>query len=253
MRNCFDPDDPNSFWTDLAAFHVPEAIRTLVEVRSIEGEWFVQEMNEAEGAVVNADLYSVNFGNTLSISGMEVTPQEFFNHIRLNFLDFDDDCNTTFGLNTGTSNERDLERWNSTDPVGSIVDIDIHAAGRIGIIPFIPQPDDATVVTSDFNNDPTQHTYNWTFSTISTPFSDNGDHPVSGHRQFGLVLNPDTGKWEFFIRGLDRVTSNILPSVVLDGGNTLWECLTNNLAKDLGGVVNQPEGMLTQVLWTKSP
>ena len=84
-----------------------------------------------------------------------------------------------------------------------------------------------------------------TFSTISTPFYEAGDHPVSGHRQFGLVLDPESNEWIFFARGLDRVTDNWIPfaddnEVVLGGGHDLWTCLMSNVSIFFGGTVQEP-------------
>lgn len=239
FTNCFDKDDPNSYWKDLAAFRVPASVVTVVESRGSD-DWFVQEFNDAAGAVVNADFYSVNLGTTLAFDGVDVTPQQMFDSIRINFLNFDDGCNTTFGLNTGASNENDQTLWLSNNPVGAIVDIDITPLWIFNLLP----DDDATVVTSAYNNDSATNNYNWTFSTISTPFFENGDHPVSGHRQFGLVQEPTTMNWIFYTRGLDRVSKNYLSlglidqsGPVLGGGHDLWTCLTQNLANELNGTV----------------
>ncbi len=245
FRNCFDPDDPNSIWIDLAAFTVPEVIRAEVENRNDFGSdaWFVQDIQDAEGTVVNADFYSVNLGSDLMINGQPVTPQEIFEYIRLNFTDFDDGCNSTFVLNTGASNEQDEERWLSDDPVGAVVDIDIEPATD-PLLQLFPD-DDATVVTSHYANDPNTNEFSWTFSTISTPFGINGDHPVSGHRQFGITIDPNTNEWTFYVRGLDRVTDNWVPfidnnNLVLGGGHDLWTCVMDNVAQLFNGEVNEP-------------
>ena len=98
---------------------------------------------------------------------------------------------------------------------------------------------------SDYNNDADTETYNWTFSTIRTPFGINGFHPVSGHRQFGLVKDPETGNWTFYARGFDRVSDPWIPfvddnKIVFGGGDALWNCLIGNVAEFFGKEPNEP-------------
>ncbi len=235
FTECFDENDPNSVWSDLLSFSTPEFIRETIEQRASDGSWFVHDLDDARGPLVNADFYSVNFGNNgLAINGVTADPQTFFEHIRDSFTDFDDNCNSEFRLNKNSSNQMDEEIWNSEDPTGAVVDIDIIFT------------DDAAVVVSDFNNDMTTGNFNWTFTTISTPFEMTGDHPVSGHRQFGLVQN-DNGEWIFYTRGLDRATSvprlfsRRFSNFGFDMGGNLWECLMDNVSQALGGEVESLE------------
>jgi len=241
FTDCIDSNDPNRIWADLAAFRVPASLAQVVTEKG--DQWFVHEMNDAEGSLINADLYRVSLGPDLP--GI---PQEIFENIRLNFGFFDDGCNSTFSIGVGASSSNDAILWQSNNPAGAIIDIDIEPLPPI--TNFLPD-DDATVIVSDYNNNSTSGNFNWTFSTISTPFGVNGDHPVSGHRQFGLIYDDSIGEWIFYIRGLDRVTDNyyftgefklfgiptsaedIFSNFIFNGGHTLWECLTENLAKEL--------------------
>ncbi|PWG80637.1 hypothetical protein [Pararcticibacter amylolyticus] len=76
--------------------------------------------------------------------------------------------------------------WNSQNPLGAVIAIDM--AG----------PDNSSVIVSDYQSD------KWTCLTIFDPKY--GQHPVSGHRDFGLTANVD-GSYTFYTRGVDRLTS----------------------------------------------
>jgi hypothetical protein len=59
--------------------------------------------------------------------------------------------------------------------------------------------DDAPVLTTQAGE------YHWVFTPVST-FWDS-DHPLAGHRQFGLTANDD-GSFTFYTRGIDRLWDN---------------------------------------------
>ena len=80
----------------------------------------------------------------------------------------------------------ETELWESDDPLGSIIYIDIPI-------------DEGVVVCTEYTN-----SY-WYFMTMNAPYA--GNHPVSGTRQFAYVQNPD-GSFDFFVRGVDRFDQN---------------------------------------------
>ncbi|MFV5687459.1 hypothetical protein ACM55M_02400 [Flavobacterium sp. ZT3R25] len=75
--------------------------------------------------------------------------------------------------------------------MGAIIHINIPTAG------------DGSVVCSEYTSN------SWIFTTIEVPWGLNqgqdGVHPVSGNREFGIIQNPD-GSYTFYTRGVDRMT-----------------------------------------------
>ena len=65
-----------------------------------------------------------------------------------------------------------------------------------------------------------------------------GNHPVSGTRQFGYEINPD-GSYNFFVRGVDRLDSNLYYNTILMTTRVdpflavdfLWSTFQKNLNK----------------------
>jgi hypothetical protein len=74
--------------------------------------------------------------------------------------------------------------WNSSNPLGAGIDI--------------KGPDNGSVIVTRTGDNL------WRFSTIFDPHY--GQHPVSGHRDFGYTLNGD-GSYTFYTKGVDRLTS----------------------------------------------
>ena len=101
--------------------------------------------------------------------------------------------------------------------------------------------DDLSVMATDVQE------YSWIFTTVQNPHD--GQHPVSGNRQFGIEFNED-GSISFFTRAADRVTGDLDrlfgENVVFKGGEKIWEGLQKNIANFVnknGGKakVNKPE------------
>lgn len=74
--------------------------------------------------------------------------------------------------------------------------------------------DNAAVAYSESDNT------HWRFSTLSTPFSVTGNHPVSGAREWGIKQSGSS--WVFYTRGADRTTGipkTLLQDVAFGGGS----------------------------------
>jgi hypothetical protein len=73
----------------------------------------------------------------------------------------------------------------------------------------------------------------WIFSTLHTP--KDGDHPVSGHREFGFFRTKE-GWTMFFIRGADRATAfhhemdNFI-DLVFGAADNIWKSYQQKLVK----------------------
>ncbi|MCL7986761.1 hypothetical protein M8998_02285 [Sphingobacterium sp. lm-10] len=145
----------------------------------------LQDINNAYSTVVNMDYFPVTINQLPVVNGLRLTAPQFIDHIRRNLNSF---VNTSYAhfspYNWYGTDDRGL--WNSGNPLGAVVGIDI--AG----------PDNGSVIVSNYGS------HGWTFSTIYDPKY--GQHPVSGHRDFGYTQNAN-GSYTFYTRGVDRLTS----------------------------------------------
>lgn len=128
--------------------------------------------------------------------------QHFIRHVN----DFIDTGNTSF-TPYGPS---DVATLASANPLGTVFNLDI-----VG-------PDNAAVVIS------AAEAQYYAVTTIRTP--DTGDHPVSGHRQFGYFI--EDGITTFYTRGADRSTMPIpgMEWVIWSGAESLWQSFQQKVA-----------------------
>ncbi|GEM_PF-2002392 len=145
----------------------------------------IQSIDNAYSSTVNMDYFSVRVNQLPMVGGERMTPANFLQYIRVNINRFVDQNLSVFTPYSYYGvNDEDL--WNSPDPTGAIVGIDI------------PGPNNGSVIVSQSNST------GWTFTTINDPRFQ--DHPVSGNRDFGYEQNSD-GSYTFFTRGVDRITN----------------------------------------------
>lgn len=172
-----------------------------------------QYIVNAEGALVNLDYFSIKV-STLPIKpgGGRYTAIEFLDYVRKNLNSFLDNNVATFSPYNDLI-EKPL--WESSNPFGAIMRFDIPVA-----LGGLASQDGTVICSSNSTNE-------WTFTTVESPVDWN--HPVSGHRQFGVVTNGD-GTYTFFTRGVDRVTENFDLTMAdwfktktpFQGGDALW-------------------------------
>ncbi|MCH7415884.1 hypothetical protein MM213_20455 [Belliella sp. R4-6] len=192
----------------------------------------LQSINNAHSTVVNMDYLPITINQLPTINGQQMTPDTFLNYIRTNINHFVDNSEATFtpynhfGIN-------DNELWNSSNPTGAVISIDIWG------------PDNGSVITSYSNQD------QWTFSTIYDP--KNFEHPVSGNRDFGYVENSN-GSYTFYTRGVDRFTHGIgtLAEYMSELTNTTYfspfahaDALWESFQSGISLFVNQNSGSAT--------
>jgi N-acetyl-anhydromuramyl-L-alanine amidase AmpD len=193
-------------WVKVFQWSVPAKIRHAIEARGFK----VQTLSDAVGDL-NLDRFPVKI--TRFPSGWDAPRllQHFLRNIN-NFI------NTTL-CEFIPYDDVDTQKLASADPTGTVMKIDMFG------------PDNAAIVISA----KTEHSYY--FSTINTPWS--GDHPVSGHRQFGYTVQKD-GSTEFFTRGADRATLGFpgTEHIIFLGGEKTWEGFQDRMAafiNDQGG------------------
>jgi N-acetyl-anhydromuramyl-L-alanine amidase AmpD len=107
--------------------------------------------------------------------------------------------------------DSDVQRLASSNPVGTVFKLDFLG------------PDNAAIVISDVRPQ------FYAVTTIHTPWS--GDHPVSGHRQFGYIIEDDKTT-TFYTRGADRATLGFpgTEHAIFYGGEKLWQSFQHKLA-----------------------
>ena len=225
------PCDQLPQWQTLAQNDAPQAIKDKINQlqtanSSLFDDWAIQTLNGANGTIVNMDYFSVNV-NTLPnnpLTNQPFTPEDFLNYFRLNINNFVTGSTFSPYCEIASICDQETSLWNSTNPVGAIIYIDIPV-------------DDGVVVCSEYNS-----SY-WYFMTLEAPGA--GNHPVSGTRQFGFESDGNGG-YNFFIRGVDRFDSNIMENSAymiglgdpfLDADN-LWKSFQtklNNFINTNGG------------------
>jgi hypothetical protein len=182
-------------WSDLFNWVTPAAVVSAIAARNMT----VQRIQDASG-LLNLDRYEVRV--TRLPDGYDGAG--LLRQVRLNLNDFVDTRNSEFiPYAVGT----DDVKWASASPVGAVFKIDI-----IG-------PDNAAVVGSLVEDQ------RWRFTTIHTEWS--GDHPVSGHREFGMRRDGDD--YVFYTRGADRATDGIGETIAFAGADHLWRSFQSKL------------------------
>jgi len=180
-------------------------------VRAIEARGFKVQTIDAAVGDLNLDRYPVAI--TRFPEGWDAS--RLLQHFIRNINQFVDTDLTEFI----PYDESDAQRLASSNPTSTVFKLDI--AG----------PDNAAIVIS------AAEPQFYIVSTINTPWS--GDHPVSGHRQFGYIV--EDGKITFYTRGADRATLGFpgTESAIFYGAEKLWESLQSKLAafiNDNGGM-----------------
>lgn len=181
-------------------------------VRAVEARGFKVQTIDAAVGDLNLDRYPVaitRFPNSWDAPRL-------LQHFIRNINQFVDTRLTEFI----PYDESDAQRLVSSNPVGTVIKLDLLG------------PDNAAVVISAVEPQ------FYIVTTINTPWS--GDHPVSGHRQFGYT-NEEGGKTTFYTRGADRATLGFpgTEHLIFLGGEKVWESFQRKLAafiNDNGGV-----------------
>lgn len=238
-------------WQYLINFRPPAAVKSSIHKRLHQEAFGTPDYHAIEGGAgaINLDFYPVYLDQLPTIDGVQLTPQEVLTYFRKNLSSFMDTSKVTFG----SYDTEDYVKWQSDDPIGSVmrfhmglldyvgtthipligdVVLDTHAQGE-SWMPLV-NPENAGVVASEITSD------HWIFATLWTPKDQN--HPVSGSRQFGvgtrcvtdtysstydrIFSDPLTQDIPFvYMRGADRCTTIpdwIVCGKIFDGANACW-------------------------------
>ncbi len=208
-----------SEWNELIAF-TPK-IPTNKNIK------FVQTIKEHGSGDLNVDFYSITIDKPTDID-------VFYDDFRKDFknLVFK---NLPSSLSNGAFkpySEEDNTIWISNQPLGALMSFDmVNYSPSQEEIPFIKER--GSVVVSCFSNK------EWVFTTVNT--SNDGFHPVSGNRMFGVIENPDN-TLTIYTQGADRVTEKTVYSTfpvnvgTLRIGDLIWKDFLEELTvkhKDL--------------------
>jgi len=148
----------------------------------------IQYLSSGFSATTNLDYFPIKINTLPTVNGQQLSPNGFLNYIRTHLNQFVDTTISKFTpYNHYGVNDNAL--WNSSNPSDAIVSLDIFG-------------NDGSVITSFDPANPSK----WIFSTIKDPY--NGQHPVSGNREFSIEPDP-SGGYILFTRGVDRLSDPI--------------------------------------------
>lgn len=154
----------------------------------VESPYYIQDINGAASAVVNFDYFPIRIASLPKINGVELTPQQLFDHFRLNWNDFIDTDITIF-LPYQDAVLSDVSLWNSSNPTSAFLHLDIDGMH------------DGTVIVSDYYSTP--DSVQMVVKTV-TSFMDRA-HPVSGTRAWGIFPDRVNGGYVFYTTAADRI------------------------------------------------
>lgn len=212
------------FWQDIAQHQIPQTVKNklnnIPNQNSYWSSWNITDLDDGAGARVNMDLFPIKISTMPNKpnSTQKYTPEEFFDFSRKNINLFAEKFTP---IEDSYHNIHDTALWNSSNPLGSLIHIDIT-------------PDDGTVICSGFS------TNAWIFSTIKAPlgWSYDGIHPVSGNRVFSYYMDGST--MYIYTRGVDRTSyinndntpkiNYIMESVAFAGADRLWSGMQDKLS-----------------------
>jgi hypothetical protein len=187
----------------LVRHKVPDAIVNALTARNM----IVQTFEDASlASPINLDFYAVSISELPEINGKKLSDKELLKYIRLNISDLNGN------IDFAPYAKADKKLWESDNPLGAVISIGI------------PMDRGSVVVSLSEEN-------RWIFSTIQSV--NDGGHPVSGHRQFGLTSAND--EYLFYIMGADRLSDFLFSftgfEFAFGKADVLWRNLLNGLVK----------------------
>ncbi|HEX6873638.1 MAG TPA: hypothetical protein VF163_21275, partial [Micromonosporaceae bacterium] len=216
------PDLTN--WYDLINFNPP--------VRHAPDQL---QVGQAKGQIVNLDYYSVEITRMPQVSGRPMTPEEMLDLVRPRLNELMGDRTQWFDITFDAGFDAPVPPAGDATELGKVIGIDM------GIL------DDGSVALTE--NTPTR----FRFTTVNA--LGDFDHPVSGHREFGMIGHGN-GRATFYTRGMDRPTGHIdgwLSSTVFGVAHGWWTGTQNgvvDLVTRLGGAATVVPPTIHRVEWS---
>lgn len=223
-----------SAWQDLISFRPLHSVQSAM----IVAQHKLQPIEQAYSQI-SLDYYPVEIKKLPTINGKTVTAEEFLTYFRSNINQF---AKPHAEFNPYDSTSGTL--WKSNKPLDAVISINlakVNVDTSRGEPPYGVPTGDAkltiekgSVVVSEFTSS------HWNFSTAKT--ANDGWHPVSGTRQFGIKKKGENGSYTLYTKGADRITTsadlaaNWLSSWFLSGGvvfsaaDALWVSMQNAVA-----------------------
>lgn len=221
-------------WKDLVEFYpLPDVLKSLRQ-----NALTLQPLTEARGERLNLDFYGVRLDSLPIIDGTRATPESLLVYVRRNWSAFYDHNIALFTPYVNGDN-----RFSQVDPLGAVIHIDMLMGLGVG---GLNNPDDGTVVVSEASKS------SWRFSTVWS--LNDGYHPVSGTREFGIQGNAD-GSYTVYTRGADRPTTwidDMLSSVIFSKADELWRSFQRSVASfvnENGGTSTIEAASFSQYAW----
>lgn len=211
-------ESPKSDWDDIEKREVPSNLIVPPITK-------VQRVKDGAGNT-NRDFYQVRFK-----AAPGQTAASVFEDLRANLRDriF---RNRWVGSFRGYDRANE-EKWKSADPLGAVMTFVMVDTPGINApdTPYFPLPDipgteweKGSVVLSCISKT------DFVFTTVTTP--EDGVHPVSGSRGFGVAQDAD-GSIRIFTKAVDRVVDvgayQAGAAIIFSSGDRIWKGMLKNL------------------------
>jgi hypothetical protein len=225
-KKCFEPlDNPQGRdlkdWKDLIE-HAP------TEPKNGTKRFLLLTDDENKGAVVNLDFYAISFS-----AHSTLTMEKFFSQIRSNFPVLVQGPSKTYNFGPyGTGDVLDTNRklWEKPEHKGAVMSFILfdpvaRVLGTGASFDLIRKRGDVQSTCAS--------PVDFIFTTIES--SDNGAHPVAGHRGFG-IMKSSSDTWTFYSKATDRTSGfrmNGSPEDTFAKGARFWDFFYDNMKRYL--------------------
>lgn len=231
----------------VAQTDVSTAIRTRLDSianvapTSIFTSFHVQNIVDAYGPVVNCDYFPV-FITALPPNMTGESLVEFFRKYTNNFVKPPQTASFS-AYSDGLFSDATKYYSAFEQSLGTLVHLNLI--------------NDGTVVESEYYRSSSPFTCRFTYSTISSPLD--GNHPVSGNREFGIYANPGGNGYTFYTMGVDR-TSDWFFGVGnsagwgFDSADALWKGMQDKMTDFInnnGGQAYRQEPVIARPKWSQ--
>lgn len=253
MLDCADISSyPMNMYQQVGSYSIPQEVLDRIEnIRSAYPSIFnannfkLQDINDAEGPVVNLDYFPVHITELPNNSNnVQMTPDEFLEYFR-NSLDFF----VTLGGQSASFSPYIQSPFSDHPVVNAPYEASLGGLLHINIPSSVPGVyDDGTVIISGYQRDFTANFHWFMFTTMTSPLD--GQHPVAGNRIFGIFPDNINGGYCFYTMGVDRTYSDWVTWInnnfnsAFNGADALWSGVQNGILSHLNYPGNSGSAVL---------